>query len=209
MVERRLPGLLLVTDRRLCASSIERTLLEHIELCLEAGVRWVWFREKDMPRNARIQLAYELASIVHHYQGNLILSNTVEDLIETCADGIHFSSDTPFTRIRQFTQQFPNSICGYSAHADTDWNRVDTLSLTYATISPVFTVCDRENYGPSLGPRYIEHIPRVLTPCYALGGVNVQTLSQLSPLWKGVAIRSALMTEDDPMTLILSALETF
>ncbi len=80
-------GLLVVTDRH----GSDRPLADTVRAALDAGARWIWFRDKDMEREPRRALAVELLNLVREAGGMLTVGGDAVLAAEIGADSMQLS----------------------------------------------------------------------------------------------------------------------
>jgi len=184
-----LPRLLVLTDRRACEAK-GRTLADTVAAAVDAGVRCVVFREKDLATRERTQLAGGVATAA---QGAMLIvaSNpAIADAIGT--EWLHLAATdaAPPSRFRW----------GRSCHSGEDVGVAARQGAAYATLSPVFLTASKPGYGPALGTGPLACVCQSTSlPVYGLGGIGApQAAGVLATGAAGIAVMGAVMGADDP-----------
>jgi thiamine-phosphate pyrophosphorylase len=184
-----LPRLLLLTDRRACEAK-GRTLADTVAAAVEAGVRCVVFREKDLATRERAQLAGDVATAAQ--TATLIVASdpVIADVIGS--EWLHLAAAeaVPASRFRW----------GRSCHSREDVGLATHQGAAYATLSPVFMTASKPGYGPALGTKALACVCQSTSlPVYGLGGIGaLEAAGVLAAGAAGIAVMGAVMGADDP-----------
>lgn len=185
---------LLLTDRR----QARRGLVEVVTDAVDAGVRQVVLREKDLPRKERAALADALRAVLAPVAGRLIVAGP--DPLD--GDAVHLAAADPPWRKRAAGQ-----LVGRSCHHAQDLERLSDED--YVTLSPVFASPSKPGYGPPLG---IGGLARLCAdapvPVVALGGVISpdQATACVAAGASGIAVMGAVMRAREPAAVVAGLL---
>jgi thiamine-phosphate pyrophosphorylase len=166
---RGLPArLLVVTDRH----QAPKPLPDLVEELLDAGVRWIWLRDKDLPPEERRALAFDLAGKIARHGGLLTVGADLA-LAEECGAGVQLGakSDIAAARRRLGTK----ALIGVSAHSPAEVADARAAGADYATVSPIFASSSKPGYGPELGLNGLRAAAASGLPVLALGGITAAT----------------------------------
>ncbi|MFE1602767.1 thiamine phosphate synthase [Methylobacterium sp. ID0610] len=190
----RLPArLLLVTDRH--GSTLP--LVRRVALALEAGARWIWLRDRDLPEGERAALAEEVARLVRAAGGHLTIGRDIALAARVGAGGVQLGSVAAVAQARAALG--PRAVIGLSAHHVAEVAAAREAGADYATLSPIFASASKPGYGPALGPAALAAAARTGLPVLALGGVEPGTLPAcLRAGAAGVAVMGGVMRAADP-----------
>ena len=197
---RPLPSpLLAVTDRH----GHSRPLVETVEAVLDGGGRWIWFRDRDMPSEARRRLGGTVAERVRASRGFLTVGGDVELALALGADGVHLGGGAGPGDIAAARQVLgPASWIGVSTHGPCDVAAAAKGGADYVTLSPIFLSASKPGYGPALGVAGIAAARCQGLPIVALGGIAAETVVACRAAGAmGVAVMGGLMRSDDPGAL--------
>ena len=167
---RPLPSrLLIVTDRHQAATPLAAIVGE----ALQAGARWIWLRDRDLPPAERRALAAELLGITRAAKATLTVGGDVDLAADLGADGVHLASDTSAAAISAARIRLgATAIIGVSAHAEADVASAQAAGADYVTLSPIFATASKPGYGPELGVAALALAARHGVPVLALGGIT-------------------------------------
>jgi len=190
-VDDPMPRLYVITDRKACAP---RPLAEVVREILEAGVRAVQLREKDMPDSAYLALAASVADLCRSFGACLFVNSRVRIAREVGAAGVHLPSTAPPVR-EALGGPAERLAVGCSAHSLEEVKRRETEGADFVTLSPIYPSAGKPGYGPRLGRESLEKVSLgVRVPVLALGGVTPDRVAEcLQSGAYGVAVLSGLM----------------
>ncbi len=191
----KLDPLYLITDRN---APLSGDLPRALEAALAGGVRFVQYREKDLPFDERLKLGREVASRALEHGARLIVNGDPELADALGADGVHLGKGT--LSVSAMRARGYSGLIGYSAHSGEEAARAFAEGADFATLSPIFPTKSKFSSGPLLG---LEAFGRELKiaggPVYALGGVGAENASScLERGARGVALIGAILAADDP-----------
>lgn len=190
-----LDPLYLITDRNAPPSG---DLPGALDAALAGGVRFVQFREKDLPYAERLGLGREVASRAFEH-GARLLVNGDPDLADALgADGVHLGKGT--VSVSAVRTEGYGGLIGYSAHSGEEAAAAFAEGADFATLSPVFPTNSKFSSGPVLGlDAFGRELGIARGPVYALGGVDALNASMcIERGARGVALIGAILGADDP-----------
>ena len=191
--ELKLPPLYLIADRATCAP---RPLEEVLAEALDAGVRLVQLREKELEIHALRQLAARLQRRVENYDARLLVNTHAQLARETGAAGVHLPASGPTpSRIRQ---QFGNRLLiGRSTHNRKEYGEAD--GADFLTFSPIHRPGSKPGYGPGAGPVALHRATGCSSlPVYALGGITPGRVAACKGNGAaGVAVMSGILAAEN------------
>ena len=190
-----LDPLYLITDRNAPPSG---GLLGALEAALAGGVRFVQFREKDLPYDERLRLGREVASLTSEYGARLIVNGDPELADALGADGVHLGKGA--VSVSEVRAGGYTGLIGYSAHEGVEAAAAFAQGADFVTLSPVFPTKSKFSAGPVLGlDKFEKEREAAGGPVYALGGVGAENAySCLERGARGVALIGAILGADDP-----------
>ena len=196
---RALPArLLVVTDRH----QAPKPLPDLVEELLEAGLRWIWLRDKDLPAGERRALALDLAARAARHGATLTVGADTALAAEVGA-GVHLGAGADVAAARRTLG--PGGLIGVSAHALGEVRAARAGGADYATLSPVFASPSKPGYGPALGLAALRAAADLGLPVLALGGVTAaSTRDCLGAGAAGVAVMGEAMRGDAAAMAALS-----
>ena len=185
----RLPRLLVLTDRTMCA----RPLIDVVADAVMSGARAVVLREKDLPFEERVRIAAHLRRVLDSIDGVLLLAGPR-------GDAVHLSATDLLPSPRP-------TVVGRSCHDAGEVARAAAEGCDYVTLSPMFATASKPGYGPVLGPSGLAGLLTGCPPAYALGGVLPEHVATCRGAGAhGVAVMGPVMRDPQIVSQYLAAL---
>jgi thiamine-phosphate pyrophosphorylase len=142
-----LPPLYLIIDRATCAP---RPLEEVLARALDAGVRFVQLREKDLDTDALRRLAGNILSLTDACGAHLTINTRAEVAVELGARGVHLPALGPAPGAVR--QKYGNHLLiGCSTHTLQELERAAEGGADFVTYSPTYPPASKPGYGPAVG----------------------------------------------------------
>jgi thiamine-phosphate pyrophosphorylase len=188
--------LCLVTDRHATAG---RPLPLVVEACLQAGLRLVQLREKDLPGGALLDLARALRDLTRRHGAALLVNDRVDVALAAGADGVHLpASGIPASEARRLVG--PGLRVGVSTHSAREAVAAEQATADYVIFGPVYDTPAKRPFGPPQGLAALTRAAReARLPVVAIGGVTPERVRELRAAGaSGVAGIRALLGADDP-----------
>jgi thiamine-phosphate pyrophosphorylase len=183
-------ALYLVTDRSLTP----RPLLEVVDECLDAGLRAVQLREKDLAVRVLLAVAQPVRAAARRHDARLLINDRADVALAVGADGVqrtHLS--LPVSALRRIGPS--GFLVGASVHSEVEAREAAAEGADFLVFGPVYDTPSKRQYGP---PQGLEALRRVVAavdrPVLAVGGVTPARVSEvLDAGARGVAVISAIM----------------
>ena len=174
-----------------------RTLAQAVEETLKAGTTFLQLREKDMPYDAFLAEAKELAEIARRYNVPFVINDDVEIAIACNADGVHIGqSDIKGRNVREMIGE--DKILGITANTVEDAIAAEKSGADYIGAGAVFPTSTKTDVGVLSYEALCEICATVSIPVVAIGGINADNMQELSGSGiAGVAIVSAIFSSED------------
>ncbi len=206
--------LYLITDRTLCRSggpSWSGRLVAAVEEALEAGVRMVQLREKDLGSEELLSLARELRELTDRYEALLLINGRIDIALAIEADGVHLAHKafTPGVALSLLEQ---GAIIGVSCHSLAEALVAEDGGASFITFGPVYHTPSKARYGEPVGTGPLKEASKALTiPIYAIGGIDAERIKEVTAAGAyGAAVISAIIKGPDVLKqtkALLKALE--
>ena len=184
-----------MTDRK----QSPRPLLEVVEECLEAGLRAVQLREKDLPLRALLVLATPLREATRRRKASLLINDRVDVALAVGADGVQRTHDSlPVPVLRAIGG--PGLLIGASVHSVAEARTAAGEGADFIVFGPVFDTPSKRPYGPPQGLEALRRVTAaVATPVLAIGGITAARVRDvLAAGAAGVAVISAMLAAARP-----------
>lgn len=192
-----LPHLYLITDRHQVQKG--RQLLRVIEELLQAGIRMIQLREKDLSAAELYPLAMELRTLTHRHKSLLLINDRIDLVQAVRADGIHLGHHSlPIKVARQILGS--SYLIGVSTHSATEVESAQNQGANFVTYGPIYFTPSKATYGNPVGIESLHDIcDTCKIPIYALGGIKANNMKKtLQTGVHGVAMISALISDRSP-----------
>ncbi len=189
------PGLYLITGGN---AADDAGFFDNVKSALDAGVKAVQLREKELSGRDLLQTAERLRLLTHGY-GALFFVNDRADVAKLSgADGVHLGQGgvSP-ARAREILGE--ESIVGVSAHNIAEAVKAEEDRADFVTFGPVYHTPSKEKWGPPLGLGPLrEAAGRLSIPVYAIGGIVKDRVKEtIEAGASGVAVISAILGAPD------------
>lgn len=204
---RSLPPLYLITDRQQLPSG--RQLLEVIEKLMQAGVRMLQLREKDLSAAELLPLAKDLRKLTHDYNCALLINDRVDIALAVAADGVHLGGHSvPASTARKLLGA--DKLIGVSTHSSHEITSAAEQGADFVTFGPVFHTPSKAAYGEPVG---LDNLKQACVespiPIYGLGGIKTENAAAIAQSGAhGIALISALLNAESPAKTCQKLLKT-
>lgn len=187
--------LCLVTDRH---QTRGRPLPDVIEECLDAGVRAIQLREKDLGAMDLLALARPLRELTRRFGARLFINDRADVALAVEADGVqrgHTSLPVPLLR-----RVVGGVLIGASVHSLEEARVAELEGADFLVFGPVYDTPSKRAYGP---PQGVDALRRVVQhariPVFAIGGITPERVAEvLATGAQGVGVISAILAADRP-----------
>jgi thiamine-phosphate pyrophosphorylase len=165
---------------------------------MEAGVRAVQLRERDLATRPLLELVTEALRVSRERGARLLINDRVDIAMAAGADGVHLRADgLPVSVARRLMG--PDRLIGVSAHSVDDVARAEAEGADFAVLGPVYETPSKLAFGPPIGLRPIEEASRrCRMPVFAIGGITAERVGDVRRAGAyGVAVVSAILSVED------------
>lgn len=168
-----LDGLCFITDCTYC----DLPFYEMINNVLRAGVRWLQYREKSLPRRQIYENALTLRQLTRTFGATLIINDHADIALAVGADGVHLGQDDlPLKEARKI---MGNRIVGISTHDLAQAKEAESGGADYIGFGPVFHTATKDAGSPK-GAEAVREINKYVSiPLVAIGGINHKNVASV------------------------------
>jgi len=187
--------LYLVTDRLIA----RRPLTDVVEECLDAGLRAVQVREKDLAVRDLLELATCLRRLTRIRHARLLVNDRADVALAAGADGVQRThASLPVAALRRIGP--PPFLIGASAHCEAEARGAVDDGADFVVLGPIYDTPSKRQYGRPLGLATLERVASGLDrPVIAIGGITVERVPEVATAGAaGVAVISAILGADRP-----------
>jgi len=191
MTSHALPRLYLLTDRH---QTLHRPLSSVITEAVDAGIRMVQIREKDLETRDLTSLALQLFPLIKHQHGTVLFNDRIDLVLALGADGVHLRTDSlPVSVARRLLGT--GHLIGVSTHSVEEARVAEAEGADFIVLGPIYDTPSKRAYGPPLGIPILQETSRTIhLPIYAIGGITPNRIPHvLSSGAYGVAVISSIL----------------
>ncbi len=188
-------GLYVVITEAFCGG---RPSLHVLQACLDAGVRLVQFREKDLSGRELHARAEQFRKLTADANALLIVDDRVDVAQAVGADGVHLGQDD--LPIRAARVLGPELIIGSSSHNLDEALDAQNAGASYVNIGPIFATQTKAVASGVVGPAMIGTIvPHLRVPHTCMGGIKERNVGEvLAAGGRTIAVVTAVTAAHDP-----------
>lgn len=186
-----LAPLYLITDR---GNTGQRPLLEVLRVALEAGVRLVQLREKDLQTRELLQLAESCLELTRAYGAKLLINDRVDCVQAIQADGVHLRTESlPVSVVRRILGS--QYLIGISTHSVDEVMSAQEEGADFVVFGPIYETPSKRAYGAPLGLEALSAVCRQSRlPVFAIGGITPERVAAVRQVGAyGVAVISGIL----------------
>ncbi len=167
--------LYVVITESFCAG---RASLEVLQACLDAGVRLVQLREKELSDRELFTLARAWREATSRAGALFLMDDRVDIALAAKADGVHLGqTDLPLRTARSIA---PDLILGASTHNREQALDAQDQGADYINIGPIFPTKTKVKTAPAVGPELIAEIqPHLRIPFTCMGGIKIDNIDRV------------------------------
>lgn len=197
-------SLCLITDRSQVAGPLEET----IETCLEAGLKAVQLREKDLDVRALLSLAGKLRESTRRHGARLFVNDRADVALAVGADGVQRTgASLPVWALRSISPA--GFMIGASVHSAAAARAAEPEGADFLLFGPVYDTASKRAYGPPQGLGALERVTSaVRLPVFAVGGVTSERVPEVMRAGaSGVAVIGAILAGERPAEAVMRFLD--
>lgn len=187
--------LYLITDRKLCPNE---DLVPAVKEALDAGVRLIQLREKDLPATRLLELARELRTLTAGYEARLFINDRIDIALISKADGVHLGQ-TSFSPKDARSIKKNRLLIGVSTHGIEEAKKAEDEGADFITFGPIYPMPSKAGYGVPLGLDMLKKAREAVhVPLFAIGGIGRDRMRDVIDAGAdGAALIRAIFTSRD------------
>ena len=189
-------GVYLVTDRYQAGG---RDLLGVLSEALQAGVRAIQLREKDLDTVEAYRLGERVLPLTRQAGAALIVNDRVDVAMALGAEGVHLTRKSlPPKEARALVGS--GMLLGVSCHSLADVREAAEGGADFVVLGPIYATPSKVLYGPPVSPAIIAQARAAYgMPILAIGGIKAPHVPEVIHAGAdGVAVISAILSAPDP-----------
>jgi thiamine-phosphate pyrophosphorylase len=188
--------LYLITDRKLFNGQCQMYLA--LETALEAGVKLVQLREKDLSVRELLDTAGWVRELTREYGARLMINDRVDIALSIGADGVHLGqAGMPAYAVRKIMGS--KFLIGVSAHSIDEAVKAEEEGADFIALGPVYETPSKSGHGNPIGIRTLRKAKsHVSAPVFAIGGMKPDKVKEVREAGAhGIAVISAILASRD------------
>ena len=162
------------------AMSNGRDNMTVVKAMLEAGIKFIQYREKEKTGLARYEECLKLKKLTAEYGAAFIIDDFVDLAIAVDADGVHIGQDDlPVPAVRQLLG--PDKIIGLSTHSPEQLEKANEIAdlIDYIGCGPVYATNTKKTAVP-VGLEYVKYATEhAKMPFVAIGGIKEHNIHEV------------------------------
>lgn len=162
------------------AMSNGRDNMTVVKAMLEAGIKFIQYREKEKTGLARYEECLKLKKLTAEYCAAFIIDDFVDLAIAVDADGVHIGQDDlPVPAVRKLLG--PDKIIGLSTHSPEQLEKANEIAdlIDYIGCGPVYATNTKKTAVP-VGLEYVKYATEhAKMPFVAIGGIKEHNIHEV------------------------------
>lgn len=187
--------LYLITDRKLFTTGC--SLYTAVEDALNAGVKVIQLREKDLPTRKLFDMASWMIELTKEYGAKLLINDRVDIALAAGADGVHLGQKSiPAHAVRKISGN--KLLIGVSTHSIDEAIEAERDGADFITLGPIYQTPSKLKYGNPIGIETLRKVKsEVSIPVLAIGGIKLDRVKETMEAGAdGIALISAIFTAE-------------
>ncbi len=185
-------GICFITGRDLSPLGVEDT----VKAVLDAGVRWVQYREKGLSRREVFHQAERLKKLTDRYRALLVVNDHADIALAVDAGGVHLGQDD--LPLKEARGMMGGKLIGISTHDIDQAREAEAGGADYIGFGPVFPTTTKDAGSPRGLETLREVVSIVSLPVVAIGGISLDNLGEvLQQGVSAVAVASGMLKGED------------
>ena len=177
----------------------DRDLLTVVGQALQAGVRAVQLREKDLPTRDLYHLAGKVLAMTRAAGAALLVNDRVDVALALSADGVQLTRRSlPPREARDILGA--RKLIGVSCHSPAEVREAEEGGADFVVLGPIFETPSKAPFGPPLTTDIVRQARAITSlPILAIGGINAVRIPEVMAAGAdGVGVISAVMAVSEP-----------
>lgn len=185
----------LITARSAVSGGLEDT----VEACLDAGLRAVQLREKDLAARDLLSLAHRLRESTRRRGATLLINDRADVALAVGAEGVQRAGTSlPVPALRSVSPS--GFLIGASVHSEAEARTAEVEGADFLVYGPVYDTPSKRRYGPPQGLAALERVASVVdVPVFAVGGITPARIAAVMRTGaSGVGVIAAILGAERP-----------
>ena len=165
---------------------------------LQAGVRAIQLREKDLPTRSLLTMARELSQLTRPSGATLVINDRIDLALVLGTRAVHLPvrGASPSVARRLLGG---NALIASSAHSADEAVQAEAAGADFVVLGPIFDTLTKRAFGPPIGLEELQRARRrCRIPLFGIGGITPERVHEVQRAGAhGVAVVSRVMSADD------------
>jgi thiamine-phosphate pyrophosphorylase len=159
--------------------SLGRSNLEVVKQLLEAEIKVIQYREKDLPMLQKYRECVKIRELTTEYGAAFIVNDDLHLALAVKADGVHLGQDDlPVEQARELTQG--QMLIGLSTHSSRQADLAVKAGVDYIGVGPLFRTFTKKNVCEPVGLAYLDYVvSHHQIPFVAIGGIKKHNIGEV------------------------------
>lgn len=160
--------------------SLGRSNLEVVKQMLEAGIKIIQYREKELSMLKKYRECLGIRDLTNRFGACFIVDDDVDLSLAVEADGVHVGQeDLPVEKVRELVGE--KMLIGLSTHSPEQADRATKSGLAdYIGVGPLYQTFTKKDVQPPVGLSYLDYIVRRhYIPFVAIGGIKESNVADV------------------------------
>jgi thiamine-phosphate pyrophosphorylase len=190
-----IPRLYVILD----AALLQGRDLEIASQLIEAGVRLLQYRAKNLPARNALEGARQIAELARRQETQFFVNDRPDLAYLAGADGVHVGQDDLSVEHARAIIGRDRRV-GVSTHNRKQFEQAITTSADYVAIGPIFATTSKANSDPVVGTALLRELrPLTKKPIVAIGGIRLERAAEVIEAGAdSVAVISDILAASDP-----------
>ncbi|MEE8388446.1 MAG: Nudix family hydrolase [Acidiferrobacterales bacterium] len=174
----------------------EEHFLRVLETALNSGLKLLQLRERQLEKDAYLDLAAIVVDRCHHYGAKVLLNCEPQWIVGTAADGVHMTQERMMSvKHRPLGDEF---LVAASCHDESSLQQAAMINADFVVLSPVQETVSHPGAKAIGWQRFQQLCAITALPVYALGGMALSGVVQARQYGaQGVALVTGIWEADD------------
>ncbi|HPP66618.1 MAG TPA: thiamine phosphate synthase [bacterium] len=167
-MKQKIKGYYFITDSALSRNGI----VEDVLCALDAGVRIIQYREKNLSTRKMYDEALKLKKCIK--KSLFIINDRIDIAIAVCADGVHIGQeDLPVSITRRIMGK--HKIIGVTVHNLNEAVKAESHGADYVAVAPIFYTRTKVDAQLPVGLNVLDKIKKAVSiPVVGIGGITIK-----------------------------------
>lgn len=160
--------------------SLGRSNLEVVKQMMEAGIKIIQYREKDLSMLQKYRECLSIRDLTYQFGACFIVNDDVDLSLAVEADGVHVGQeDLPVEKVRELVGN--KMLIGLSTHSPEQADMaVQSGLVDYIGVGPLYQTFTKKDVQAPVGLSYLDYIVRKHNiPFVAIGGIKENNVADV------------------------------